>query len=115
VKIDGQGAEWPFFRDLAIHHSSLDNVKQLVLKANAPRRKPKNQVMRMSDYSQVFRSISLVAKLGFRRYQFHAADMAQSCCNWWADLVHSTVSGAKVTICCYQSFFVNMRFAPSTS
>ncbi|ELU02403.1 hypothetical protein CAPTEDRAFT_226304 [Capitella teleta] len=90
IKMDSQGAEWPFFRDLAIHHASLENVKQFVLKANAPRRKPKNQVMRMSDYSQVFRSISLVTKLGFRRYHFHAADMSQSCCNWWADLVHPT-------------------------
>jgi hypothetical protein len=108
--MDGRGAEWPFFRDIAMDPSPLDRVKQFIFDAYAPRRKPRKQIMRMTDYAQVFRSVSLVKRLGFRNFWHHGADMSQACCNWWADLVPPQISGAENAICCYQVFLVNMNY-----
>ncbi|ELT91435.1 hypothetical protein CAPTEDRAFT_229249 [Capitella teleta] len=110
LKIDAQGGEWPFLRDLSLNHKLLKNVKQVILTANGPRRKPKEQEMRMTDYAQVFRGISILKRVGFLIWNSHSVDMPQNCCKWWADLTPTKVSEGAEMICCYQVFMVNADF-----
>jgi hypothetical protein len=113
LKIDAQGGEWPFLRDLALNRNLLVRVKQVVITLNGPRRKPKEQSMRMTDYAQVFRAISTLKRLGFQNWNQHGVDMPQRCCKWWADLTPTKVSGGSEMICCYQVFLVNINIKQS--
>lgn len=110
MKLDADGAEWPLLRDMALDASPLEKVKQLILKAHSPRRKPKKQTMKMTDYSQVFRAVSMLKRLGYRNYHHRDVDTSASCCKWWADLVPADIHKGEEAICCYELFLVNMNF-----
>ena len=110
LKIDAEGAEWPMLRDLIIDPTPLENVKQLIFEAHAPRQRPQNQTLKMTDYAQMFRSISLLKRLGFRNYFHRDEENSGACCMWWADMVPPSVHMGTKTICCYEVFQVNMNF-----
>jgi hypothetical protein len=93
---------------MGIDATPLEHVKQLILKAHAPRRKPKNQVMKMTDYSQVFRAISMLKRLGFRNFYHTSESHSGICCKWWADLVPVDIHKGREAICCYELFMVNL-------
>lgn len=110
MKIDAEGAEWPLLRDMAIDPSALENVRQLIFEAHAPRRKPKNQIMKMTDYAQVFRSVSMLKRIGFRSFHHRDEENSGLCCKWWADLVPPSVHKGENITCCYELYLVNLNY-----
>ena len=106
LKIDVEGAEWPFLRDILSDMDSLLNVKQLLIEIHTPRNLSERKQMSLTDFAQVYYSLqSLKYKLGFRNFLYHDRN---NCCGRFTILTPKTIAGK--VLCCYEIFYINGKY-----
>ena len=107
LKIDAEGAEWPFLHDV-MTSGYIRNVRQLILEIHTPRWAAKGEQMSKTDYAEIYDLISSLRELGFRNYR---ARFENNCCGYYAVLMPQKLlpDAYKLPLCCYELFFVNVN------
>lgn len=102
LKIDVEGGEWPFLRDVLYKNSSqLSTVRQILTELHAPRFKHETVVEK--DYTEMIAYMMDLKKLGFKNFKnFHDGN----CCENFADFMPPEIPER----CCEEVAMVNVRF-----
>jgi hypothetical protein len=102
LKIDAEGAEWPFFRNMIEEEpDQLDSVRQLILEIHTPRVPP--QRMSVDDMIEIIYYARRLSDLGFVVWRNRHSG---SCCGAFAPLMPPGV----VEKCCHEIHYVNRRY-----
>jgi Methyltransferase FkbM domain len=109
LKIDVEGGEWPFLRDLAIDNpNQLSSIRQIIVEVHSPKVRP--QVLNAADFIEMnyyfdqllspldSQSNSGFAVFGNRHYL--------SCCGVFAGMMPSNIRET----CCHEVSLLNVRF-----
>ena len=108
LKVDIEGSEWPFLRDL-LAKEATSHIKQLIIEIHTPRTRSEGIESTVQDYAELHDYIEQLEKLNLRIYHHNSVN---NCCGGFQVLVNSAVRGMNGPICCYEIFLVNGDFLP---
>lgn len=102
LKVDVEGAEWPFLRDMIFVDSrSLSNVRQLFMELHTPRFK--STAVTATDLEEItIYAEKLRENLGFQLYK---NVQHNNCCGRFAPIMPPGVPEK----CCHEVFYFNSR------
>jgi hypothetical protein len=96
LKIDVEGAEWPFFQSILRHPESMQNIKQLCVEIHSPKRAGK--ALTKDDHDQIFQLLVALEDLGFR---VSWVDVNPCCLHLFASFIPKDVTGFDFEFYCY--------------
>lgn len=101
LKVDVEGAEWPFLRDIIYADSiSLSNVRQLYIEIHTPRfRSDRN--MTAADFAEINDYVGRLRNE--HEFQLYKNVRRNDCCGRFSNLMPPGVPER----CCHEVFFVN--------
>lgn len=104
LKIDVEGAEWPFLRDVVYAEpTSLSKVKQLYLEIHSPKLKSEKS-MTAIDFAEINYYVKLLREV--QNFQLYKNGQNYSCCARFSGLMPPGVRDQ----CCHEVFFFNAHF-----
>jgi hypothetical protein len=116
LKIDVEGAEWPFLRDVTSANdfasvdvsssevTELSTVRQLLFELHTPRFNPER--LSADDLAEMIYYIRRLQDVGFRVYRNVQRNW---CCTRFAPLMPANA----IEKCCHETFYVNTRLSGS--
>lgn len=106
LKLDVEGAEWPFLRDVLLrdneHLSPLQVVRQLLVEFHSPRYARRHTQLGAADLVQMIFYVRRLQRLGFTLYAAHTNN---NCCGMFVPMMPRGVH----EVCCAEAFFLNTR------
>ena len=107
LKLDVEGAEWPFLRDLVdVDPIQSDYIRQLLLETHTPYVNPRQ--LDSASLAEMIHYHTRLSRLGFGVV---GSRQVNWCCGRFSPIMPATVSEK----CCYESFHVNMRLSHNNS
>ena len=106
LKLDVEGAEWPFLRNLVdVEPTQSDYIRQLVVEMHTPYVRPRP--LDKTDLAEMIFYVTRLSRLGFTLVRNRQANW---CCGTFSELMPRSVPQK----CCYETFYVNTRFLNET-
>ena len=105
LKVDVEGAEWPFLRNLVDNDAqTLRSVRQLLIELHTPRYSIKNESMTSENFVEVLYYFTRLRKNGFQLYR---NVQRNNCCGHLAAMMPPKVQEK----CCHESFYINTKLS----
>jgi len=109
LKVDAESAEWPFLRSLVdVEPAQSDYIKQLLIELHTPRLRFAPQKLNKSDLLEIIHYMTRLSERGFTVYRNRQIN---NCCGVFSPFMPDSVTEK----CCYETFYVNMRFLQNVS
>ena len=105
LKVDVEAAEWPFLRSIVdVESAQSVYIKQLLMELHTPRFAP--LPVNKADLLEIIHYVTRLPERGFTVFRNRQKNF---CCAMFSVLMPDTVTEK----CCYETFYVNMRFMQS--
>ena len=106
LKVDVEGAEWPFLRNVVAEDlDQLNSVRQLMMEIHSPRFKPRQ--MSREDAAEMFFYVQSLKDRGFTVFRHREHN---GCCRKFAKMMPPGVHDN----CCQETFYVK-QYAINTT